>query len=133
MDELHGIITAYEMRTGQENLQKVKQHSKSQNEQKTMNIYRMKATQTYPMRKKKTSLRNLRNDLENTKGRYLSNAAIKVKLDTFPLNVLIPRKKIVKIKKPTIKKGHKKGKSKYKKKFYKKKEKKIILSYQTNR
>jgi hypothetical protein len=40
------------------NLQKVKQHSKSQKELKTMNIYQMKETQTYLMRKKETSFRN---------------------------------------------------------------------------
>jgi hypothetical protein len=40
----------------------------------------MKSNQTNPMRKKKTSLRILRKDLENTRGSYLSDASIVEKL-----------------------------------------------------
>jgi hypothetical protein len=68
-------------------------------------MYRMKSTQTYLMRKKKTSLRNLREDLENTKGSCLSNASTVEKLDTLFPNVLIPRKNIVTMKKLTTRKN----------------------------
>jgi hypothetical protein len=57
------------------------------------------------MRKKQTSLRNLRKDLENTKGSYLSNASTVEKLDTLLPNVLIPRKNIVMMKKLTTRKN----------------------------
>jgi hypothetical protein len=62
------------------------------------------------MRKKQTSLRNLRNDLANTKGSYLSNASTVVKLDTLLPKSLIPRKNIVMMKNPTIIKNIKRGK-----------------------
>jgi hypothetical protein len=60
----------------------------------------MKETQSNPMRKNKTSLRN---DLENTKGSYLSNASTMEKMDTFLPIVLIPMKNIVMMKKRTTK------------------------------
>jgi hypothetical protein len=68
-------------------------------------MYQIKETQTNPTRKKKTSLRNLRNDLENTKIIYLSNASIVEKMDTLLPNVLIQRKKIVMMKKLTLRKN----------------------------
>jgi hypothetical protein len=57
------------------------------------------------MRKKPTPLRNLRKDLENKKGSYLSNASTMETLDTLLPNILIPRKRIVMMKKLTIKKN----------------------------
>ena len=84
----------------------------------------MKATRTNPMRKKQTSLRNLRKDLANTKGSYLSNASIVEKLDTLLPNVLIPRKKIVMMKKLTIRKNIKRVNPNTKRNFVRKREKK---------
>jgi hypothetical protein len=47
MDELHGILIAYEMRIGQENSSKGKQPSKHQKQLRTMSLCQMKIGQTY--------------------------------------------------------------------------------------
>jgi hypothetical protein len=104
----------------------VKQTSKSQKELKPMNVYLMKETQTNPMRKKQTSLRNLRKDLAKTNGNYLSNASTVEKLNTFLPNVLIPRKKIVMVKKLTIRKNIKRVNANTKRNSIRKRKKYIL-------
>ena len=91
-----------------------------------MNMYRMKAAETNPMRKKKNSLKNLRKDLANTKGSYLSNASTVEKLNTFLPNVLIPRKKIVMVKKLTIRKNIKRVNANTKRNSIRKRKKYIL-------
>jgi hypothetical protein len=73
------------------------------------------------MRKKQTSLRNLRNDLENTKGSYLSNASTMEKLDTLLPNVPIPRKRIVMMKNFTFRKNIKRVNPNTKRNYIRKK------------
>jgi hypothetical protein len=52
MDELHGILIAYEMRTGKISHQKGKQLSKHQRQQRTMSMFQMKNIQIYQMKKR---------------------------------------------------------------------------------
>ena len=83
----------------------------------------MKETQTNPMRKNKTSLRN---DLKNTKGSYLSNASTMEKLDTLLPNVLIPGKNIVMMKRLTIRKNIKRVNANTKRNSIRKRKKYIL-------
>ena len=92
MDEFYGILTAYELRLGIDNLPKGEENfkviKKKKFKRKNLRLTIMKNL----MKKKPILLNNFRKDQGSTKESCPSNVLIVAKFDTFKPSVIIPRK-----------------------------------------